>query len=412
VNGRTRIGMFAERPGAQRITLASPYAEGAMLAIARAASARDLLEGFLTTLYWGDDRKSRLFVRSLVRRRLRGVPARLVWQGARPTELAYLTSKRFGYGRITASLMYRTQEHFDYAVAREVRRRQTDVIVGVNGGAQKTFEVARGQGIRTILHVVNSHPRVHNALLSKAGAPAESHEYVPLRAAERVDAELQLADLVLVPSAFVANQLLSEGISPERLSVMRYGVDPGLFVATPRPCVRARSLRCLYVGMISWGKGIRVLIDAARMLSGFATFKLIGPLVSPEVLEKLPPNVVVSKTVPHRWLRDEYARADVFVLPSIDDSFGLVTLEALSSGLPVVVSSSAGTSEMITHGRDGLVVPSGSATALATALQDIADPHLRAELGSAGRALVERGNSWEEYGARVLATLDSLRPAA
>jgi glycosyltransferase involved in cell wall biosynthesis len=398
-----------------RITLATPYAEGAMLAIARAACARHLLEGFLTTLYWGDGFKSRLFVRSLARRRLWGVPAQLVWQGARPTELAYVTSKRVGYGRITTSLMYRTQERFDNTVARELRGRQTDVIVGVNGGARKTFEVARGRGIRAILHFVNSHPRVHNALLAEAGAPAGSHEYVPVRTAERVDAELQLADLVLVPSAFVANQLLSEGISPERLAMVRYGVDPGLFLAPPRPSLRSGSLRCLSVGMISWGKGTRVLIDAARMLSGFATFKLIGPLVSPDVLGTLPPNVVVGKTVPHRWLRDEYAQADVFVLPSIDDSFGLVTLEALSSGLPVVVSSGAGTSELITHGRDGLVVPSGNATALAVALRDLADPQLRAELGSAGRALVERGNSWEQYGASVLSTvstLDSVRLTA
>jgi len=412
MNRRARVGVLAERLAAPRITLTTSYAEGAMLAIARAASARHLLEGFLTTLYWGDELKSRLLVRSLARRRLWGVPAQLVWQCARPTELAYVASKRFGYGRMTASLMYRTQERFDYAVSREVGRRQTDLIVGVNGGAQKTFEVARSQGIRAILHVVNSHPRVHNALLATAGAPAGSHEYVPVRAAERVDAELQLADLVLVPSALVANQLLSQGISQERLAILRYGVDPGLFIATARSRVTARSLRCLYVGQISWGKGIRVLIDAARMLSGFATFSLIGPLVSPEVLGKLPPNVVVSNTVPHLRLRAEYARADVFVLPSIDDAFGLVTLEALSSGLPVVVSSGAGTSELITHGRDGLVVPSGSATALATALRNIADPRLRAELGNAGRALVERGNTWEEYGARVLSTLDSVRRAA
>jgi glycosyltransferase involved in cell wall biosynthesis len=321
---------------------------------------------------------------------------------------AYVMLKRVSYGRMTTNLMYRTQERFDYAVAREVRRRQTDVIVGMNSGARATFEAARSRGIRAVLNVVNSHPRTHNALIAKAGAPAESHEYIPPPAAERFDAELRLADLILVPSARVAKQLLSEGVTPGRLAVVRYGIDLEVFVATPRPRLKTRSLRCLYVGQISWGKGIRVLLDAARMLRGFA-FTLIGPLVSPDVLGEVPPNVAIHTTVPHLRLRQEYARADVFILPSIDDSFGLVTLEALASGLPVVVSSGAGTSELITDGRDGLVVPSGSATALAAALQRIADPELRAELASAGRAIVERGHSLEDYASRVLSILEGVR---
>src|SRR5439155_22865030 len=125
------------------------YAEAAMLAIARTARTHRLLEGFLTTLYWGEDFKSRLFVRSLARRRLRGVPAQLVWQCERPTELALFASKRFGYGPRTTRLMYRVQERFDSAVARELTRRRTDVIVGMNSGTHATFEMARVRGIRT-----------------------------------------------------------------------------------------------------------------------------------------------------------------------------------------------------------------------------------------------------------------------
>ncbi|MDP9222389.1 MAG: hypothetical protein M3P18_00760, partial [Actinomycetota bacterium] len=73
------------QPGASGITLTTPYGEGAILAIARSACARQQLDGFFTTLYWGDDFKSWLFARSLARRRLMGVPNRLVWQGARST---------------------------------------------------------------------------------------------------------------------------------------------------------------------------------------------------------------------------------------------------------------------------------------------------------------------------------------
>jgi glycosyltransferase involved in cell wall biosynthesis len=400
------------QPGASGITLTTPYAEGAILAIARSACARQQLDGFLTTLYWGDDFKSWLFARSLARRRLMGVPNRLVWQGARSTELAHVISKRIGPRRKTADLMYRTKERFDHAASREVGRNGTGVIVATYAAALETFEVARDLGIHTVLHFVNSHPHAHNALLKMAGAPPDSIEYIPTPIAERVGAELGLADLVLVPSSFVARQLLDEGISSERLAIVRYGVDPVLFAPVPRRVVKRRTLNCLYVGQISWRKGIRVLVDAARMLDGFATFNLVGPLVSPEVLRGLPPNVVVRKTVSHAQLRDEYTRADVFVLPSIEDAFPLVTLEALASGLPVVVSDGAGTTELITHGHHGFIVPSGSSASLADALRELGDPHLRAQMGDAGRALIAQAYSWNDYGSRVLATLDRLRLAA
>jgi glycosyltransferase involved in cell wall biosynthesis len=395
------------------LTLTSPYAEGAIVAIARAALARRQLKEFVTTLYWGEDVSPMILGGRLSRRRLAGVPNRLVWQVARPMELAFVISKHLGRRRIAADLMYRTKKHFDRAAAREITRRRTDVVVGMFGAALETFEAAHdAHNACTILHFVNSHPRVHNRLLEKAGAPAGSSEYVPHWVTERVNAELRLADLVLVPSLFVMHQLVEEGVALERLALLRYGVDSERFAPTPPVVAERKKLKCLYVGQISWRKGIRVLVDAARILDGFAKFELIGPLVSREVLRDVPPNVKVRNTVSHAELRDEYRRADAFVLPSIEDAFPLVTLEALSSGLPVVVSDGAGTSELITNGRDGLVVPAGNSTALASAVMQLADPRVRADLGNAGRCLVAQSHSWEDYGLRVLSALDGLPRAA
>ena len=130
------------------------------------------------------------------------------------------------------------------------------------------------------------------------------------------------------------------------------------------------------------------------------------------MLSGAPPNVAVSTNLSHSQLRGIYADADVFVLPSFEDAYGLVTLEALASGVPVVVSDGAGASELISHGRHGLVVPAGSATALADAVRQLADPDLRAELGRAGRELVEQAHSWDQYGTRVLAALGELAEAS
>jgi glycosyltransferase involved in cell wall biosynthesis len=399
----------SQRPLRAGITLTAPYAEGAILAIARSAAALGRLDRFCTTLYWGGQTSTRLLRGRLARRRLVGIPDGSVWQAARPSELARVTASTFSAQRVATDLMYRTKERFDHATARELRRSQSGVVVGMYAAALETFAVAQDQGLVAALHFVNSHPRIHNELLEASGAPRSSSEYVPERIARRVERELALADVVLVPSRFVADQLTAQGIPSERVVLIRYGVDPVLFAPSRKPTRTTGKLKFLYVGQISWRKGIPVLVEAARMLQGFGTYTLVGPLVSPQVVSDLPPNLTVKKTLPHAQLRTEYNSADAFVLPSIEDAFPLVTLEALSSGLPVVVSLGAGTSELITHALDGLLVPAGDASALGDALLELADPAFRAELGRAGRKLVERAYSWSDYGGRVLSTLDRSR---
>ena len=254
---------------------------------------------------------------------------------------------------------------------------------------------------------MNSHPRVHNAKLDAAGAPQDSSEYIPPRIVRRVEAELERADPVLVPSTFVAGQLLREGIPSDRLAMIRYGVDPVRIRATPTSVSVSGTLGCLFVGQISWRKGIRVLLNAARELIGAADFTLVGPVVSPEVLRDRPSNVALKKTLSHQELRREYQRADVFVLPSIEDAYPLVTLEALASGLPVIVSDGAGSSEAMTDDRNGIVVRAGDAGALAEAIRTMRNAERRAALGVAGRELVEGAYSWNEYSARVLRAITS-----
>jgi glycosyltransferase involved in cell wall biosynthesis len=89
-----------------------------------------------------------------------------------------------------------------------------------------------------------------------------------------------------------------------------------------------------------------------------------------------------------------YRRADVFCLPSVQEGFGIVFLEAMSSGLPVVATTAAAVPEVVPHGSAGLLVPPGDVEALAAALVDLLqDPARRAALGDFGRAYV-RDYDW------------------
>jgi glycosyltransferase involved in cell wall biosynthesis len=158
------------------------------------------------------------------------------------------------------------------------------------------------------------------------------------------------------------------------------------------------------LGQIAHRKGIKILLDAARLLSGQPIeFILVGPLVSPELLRDMPTSVHWLGATAYENAAMELRRADVFVLPSLEDAYGLVTAEAMATGLPVVVTDHAGSSELITDGLDGLIVPAGQVTPLVEAIQRLVDdPRLRLRIARAARDRVQADSSWDNYGQSVL----------
>jgi len=89
-------------------------------------------------------------------------------------------------------------------------------------------------------------------------------------------------------------------------------------------------------------------------------------------------------------LFEEYANADVFCLPSVQEGFGIVFLEAMVAGLPVVACRAAAVPEVVLDGQTGLLVPPRDPVALATALGTLlADPERARALGRAGAERAE-----------------------
>jgi glycosyltransferase involved in cell wall biosynthesis len=249
-------------------------------------------------------------------------------------------------------------------------------------------------------------------MLQDLGAvPNGHHELIPAYVQRNVAQELELSDIVFVPSHYVRRQLEAEGLSPDNIAVERYGVDPLMFLPLVKDEKESTEslVRCLYVGQISHRKGIAVLVEAARRLReiGFTSksieFRLVGPLVSREVLNRAPENVRWLRTLGHDQIAAEMRGAQIFVLPSLDDAYPLVTLEAMASGLPVIVTDHCGTSEIMQDGQDGIVVPAGNVDSLVQAIARLAlDAQLRRAMGQAARRCSEAQSDWDAYGKRVL----------
>ena len=103
--------------------------------------------------------------------------------------------------------------------------------------------------------------------------------------------------------------------------------------------------------------------------------------------------------VPNNKLRVKYSSASVFILPSIQDGFGMVFAEAMACGCPVIATTNTGAPDLVTDGVEGFIVPIRSPQSIADRLQQLADqPELRKKMGRAALARIQKLNGWDEYG--------------
>lgn len=159
----------------------------------------------------------------------------------------------------------------------------------------------------------------------------------------------------------------------------------------------ADPMTILFVGRIDQGKGLYDLLEAIAILDREKIKARIvgdGPLKSDlqscaESL-RITDQVSFVGSVPHDAVHGEYAKADIFCLPSHHESLGLVNIEAMLSGLPVVSTNIDAIKEYINHEETGLLINPKDVSGLANALEQLIDSvELRRELGEAGQREAE-----------------------
>jgi len=233
--------------------------------------------------------------------------------------------------------------------------------------------------------------------------------------AERLAVER--AERVIAVSAQMRGDILAHfRVDPDRVVVIHNGVDAEAFRRTERREALARhGVRepyVLFVGRISEQKGIFPLLEAARGLPEDVSLVLCASSPdTPELLARLEAAVAGRPRV--RWINamlpvpevvELYSHAAVFVCPSIYEPFGLINLEAMACGTPVVASRVGGIPEVVVDGETGWLVPPGDEAALAQALRDaLGDPARARRMGEAGRRRVEAHFSWDRIADRTLA---------
>jgi len=242
------------------------------------------------------------------------------------------------------------------------------------------------------------------AMKNGAGVVAEREPALRLAEERRI---VRAADRLVAANAIERAGLVNAyGADASRVAVIPCGVDTDLFRGGDAAIARdvlgvARGPLLLYVGRIAPIKGLETLLDALGCLRGRgigARLVVVGgetdePVDAHEAGVRrrvttlgLANAVTFVGAQPQERLRDWYVAADVIVLPSYYESFGMVALEAMACGSPVVASRVGGLQTTVRDGVTGLLVPEGDPCALAdTIARVLADGALRWRLGREGQ---------------------------
>lgn len=233
---------------------------------------------------------------------------------------------------------------------------------------------------------------------------------------------LKTANAIVTATDAESRALSARGIDPSKLHRVGVGIDPSEFAGGEASRFRERfSLDgplVLQVSTLSRAKGAIDLVEAMKLLwaaGSDARLVLIGPSMGDfkRYFESQPEHVreriLMLGMTDEATKRDAFAACDVFVMASSADSFGTVYLEAWLYGKPVIGAEAGGVPDVVSHGRDGLLVRFGRHVELADAISKLlADAKLRRRLGEAGRRKVLDEYTLDAVFGRLALVIDPL----
>ena len=236
---------------------------------------------------------------------------------------------------------------FNFLLFQMLREKNIDIIHANDWMTVPAGLMLKGAGKKFIFHVhsteydrTNNNPRMRVVGMEKAG--------------------IRQADGVITTSNQMKQQLIERyGANPSKVYVLYNGIDVEKF----RGHINLRKKKpgekiVLFVGRLTVQKGVWELLHAARKVVDHnpkVKFLIVGgggsarELIDLSINLGLQENVIFTGRVPEEELLAAYRVCDLFVMPSVSEPFGIVALEAMASGKPILVSKTSGVSEIVRH---------------------------------------------------------------
>lgn len=257
---------------------------------------------------------------------------------------------------------------------------------------------------------IGPHCYLDAAFLVRDAKARFGFRYESIEAKRREMHRRKRLDLSIVASSFMQRELLSNGYPQERTPVLPLAIPQGRAGMRANP---SGAPTVLYVGQLIRGKGVDVLLRALARINVPFRAIIAGKGNAEEGLRKLSRELGLADRVEFAgWVENEglaryYALSHIVAVPSRwPEPFGIVGLEAMRHGKPVVAFNVGGIPDWLTHEQTGLLVAPGDVGAYAVALQRLMlDRELSATLGTAGAVQVEKRFAFDTYIDRLVELL-------
>ena len=292
---------------------------------------------------------------------------------------------------------------FDLMASRKIE--EADIFHGWSNYSLFSMRKAKKYNSKTIIERHSAFPLIQKKLIDreymKYGFNKKTNRLI-----KKEIREFEEADRVLISSKFILDTFEAKGFNTEKIDVIPLGVDTKRF----RPSnEKKEKFRILFVGQISIRKGIPYLLEAFDSLPQDCELILMGHLIRDmkDILKKYKKEQIkIINYTPNP--SEFYKKASVCVLPSIEDGFGLVVLEAMASGIPVIVSEHTGAKDAVINGKNGFIVATKNAKNLNVKLSYLYNNQNEIKrMGKNARKTAEK-YTWENYNKKLIKMYENM----
>lgn len=309
-------------------------------------------------------------------------------------------------------------QYLDKKVAKEITKIHKNIsgIYGYEDGCLESFKIAKLYGLKCYYELPIAYWEYGQKLLKEEadrlpswaetlkGGIKNSHSKL-MRKSE----ELNLADLIITPSKFVADSLPNDAKKNKKIIISPFG-SPASTKLIERKYDNQKPLRILFAGSMSQRKGLGDLFSAIKLLESYKVeLVIIGSLLAPiQFYNSKLSNFTYMGTQPHNKVLEIMSTCDVFCLPSIVEGRALVMQEAMSQGLPVILTPNTGGEDLVIEGKTGFLVPIRSPEKIAEKIEWILNN--KNELNDMSIYAQEHAlkYTWENYYNNIIHAIQSI----
>ena len=389
----------------ERFVVSHPTGNTFVRALINQLYRQNQLEKFFTTIGAGEGANS--WIKSLCEgKRNYPIPDKIISRQWLPEFLRLLSNGDQAKKRQRLDQCYFA---LDNNVSRELSNLSPKILHGYEDGCFFSFTRGKELGIQCSYELPIAHWATVRRLLAEeaerypAWEPTLESTREPEEKLFRKEEEYRIADRITCPSKFVLDSIPLEIRQKTPCQISPFGSPPSEPVDFERS-QKSDILKLLFVGSMSQRKGLADLFEAMKLLNGEpVTLSILGqPSLPIGFYRKQFPEFHYYPPCANSKVRKIMMEHDALVLPSIVEGRALVQQEALSCGLPIIVTPNAGGEDLVEEGKTGHIIPIRSPESIAEAIGTLLENNINKSEVQHYCQKKAKQNSWEKYAQRII----------